>query len=615
MRRLIITTMVMSPLLLLAVAIPVSAETLSPWWHLGTEARPAYFQLGKARDEVQRFSTGAGIEDSGAGLYGPGYGSRDVEGEVALTGGETPAEVQKALEGLYGAGNVEVTSVPPFAVYEAKFVGELADQPVLPMKLCQHIPQNDCPSVTQVVEGRPDGEVVVNATNLGDAPVNPEAHPVTITDELPENMEAIGIYGVVGQTLKYWEFGGCSLKTLSCTFASQPTYGVPNVVPYHQLQVAIAVRLREGARSGEINEARIVGGGAPPATTRYPLTVSGVPVPFGVNTYEVRPEEAGGALDTQAGSHPFQLTTTLNFNETLEERLYENLGELPFLNNPAGGSAKDLYFKLPAGLIGNPTAIPTCPLQAFLELTYQPNETCPPDTVLGVAIPNVILSEKFTFQGPIQEPVYNVEPAVGEPARFGFVVYGDPVLLDTSLRTGGDYGVTVSTTNITQTGGFLGSEVTFWGVPGDPRHDNQRCKLAINGLGGCPALGESQPPSFLSLPTSCTGPLQTTVEGDDWTEPLHRFAPVSSTAPMDAQDGCNRLPFSSQIKVTPDVQEASKPSGRKEDSEARAARREVAAAGIRLLLRGALGRGAVCPIAIAVTVYCRSSCSIVLSSI
>ena len=80
--------------------------------------------------------------------------------------------------------------------------------------------------------------------------------------------------------------------------------------------------------------------------------MSATPTPFGVNTYEMTPEEQGGGIDTQAGSHPFQLTTTLMLNETLEAK------------TPA--MEKDLDFKLPPGLIGNPEPFPRCPLAQFL---------------------------------------------------------------------------------------------------------------------------------------------------------------------------------------------------------------------------------------------------------
>ena len=81
-------------------------------------------------------------------------------------------------------------------------------------------------------------------------------------------------------------------------------------------------------------------------------------------------------------------------------------------------------------------------------------------------------------------PVFNLEPRPGEPARFGFDALAGPrVYLDTAIRSGSDYGVTVKVSNITQIAGFLASRLTFWGVPGDPAHDNSRgwdCGFTVN---------------------------------------------------------------------------------------------------------------------------------------
>jgi len=43
-------------------------------------------------------------------------------------------------------------------------------------------------TVAVKAKGRPDGQIVVTAVNLGDANVNPEAEPVTIADKLPAGM-------------------------------------------------------------------------------------------------------------------------------------------------------------------------------------------------------------------------------------------------------------------------------------------------------------------------------------------------------------------------------------------------------------------------------------------
>jgi hypothetical protein len=293
-------------------------------------------------------------------------------------------------------------------------------------------------------------------------------------------------------------------------------------------------------------------------------------LPFGVTAFEMRPEEVGGALDTLAGSHPFQFTTTLDLNETYESN--------PMHAIPAA-MAKDLHVNLPPGLIGDPSAIPTCSLELFAPILNVPTGRCPQQTVMGVA--HIVVNIPAILGGyiaPWTVPLFNLEPATGEPARFGFIIHGNPVILNTAVRTGSDYGVTVNVFNITQIAGFLSSEVTFWGVPGDSRHDNQRgegCLVVAAFLANgsessdaCPPLNATNPPPFLSLPTSCNGPMQATVEGDSWEQANQRQSeglPVLSEhlaeTELPALDGCNRLQFGPEIKLTPDEQATSEPSG------------------------------------------------------
>jgi hypothetical protein len=286
--------------------------------------------------------------------------------------------------------------------------------------------------------------------------------------------------------------------------------------------------------------------------------------PFGVEGYEMAPEEEGGAVDTQAGSHPFQLTSTITLNQILESspRGLSRLSPLP------AALAKDLHFDLPPGLIGNPTPFPQCTLNQLL--SDGPNgavETvCPLQTVIGVA--RVTINEpQLLGEKTVVVPLFNMEPSVGEPARFAFRVYNTPVYLDTAVRTGGDYGVTVDVNNIAQVAGFIKSEVTFWGVPGSLSHNGQRgggCLLEARheyGLyGECSPLGAHKPPPLIALPTSCTGPLQTTVEADSWAQP-GSFVSSPATEPLPAMDGCNRLPFEPSITLAPDGQAGSTPTG------------------------------------------------------
>jgi uncharacterized repeat protein (TIGR01451 family) len=393
----------------------------------------------------------------------------------------------------------------------------------------------------------------VSVSNLGEGEVQASGQPVVVRDVLPAGLEAVSVSGAAA-TVPAGFIGlrggvACSLVSgslVECVFEG-------SLSPYEQLEVKIEVNVLAGAKSGEVNQASVSGGGVRGAKLERPIVVSSEPTGFGVENYELAPFDEDGSVDTQAGSHPFGLTTTLDLNRS---------GTAPFFQPEM---PKDLHFDLPPGLIGNPVPFPQCTDAQFSRLGEFVNE-CPEDTAVGVATVTVELSKRFV---PVMVPVFNLKPSPGEPAKFGFTALVANVTLDTSVRTGGDYGVTVSVNNITQISPFLGSQVTFWGVPGDPVHDHSRGWQCLGGgvwgllashVGPCSAEGQSNPPPFLSLPTSCTGELRTTISADSWehegvfTTPL---APVSEPA----LDGCNRLPFQSSIKVAPDGQAGSSPSG------------------------------------------------------
>jgi hypothetical protein len=407
------------------------------------------------------------------------------------------------------------------------------------------------------------GYIVATAVNVGDATANGASTPVKLIDTLPSGLKALSAKANTNNTIS-GKHGPvlCAIASehlVECSYADK-------LPPYQQIELVIAVAVTEGASSGDVNEVRVSGGGAPAAAAKHPIAVSESPTPFGVEDFELTPEEVGGTADIQAGSHPFQLTTTLNLNQEVPVK-----PTVPGEAQPAG-LGKDLSVKLPAGLIGNPLAVPRCSLPQFTARTsgfeVETNQ-CPLASVVGVA------SITYRLETAMQNaavPIFNLTPAHGEPARFGFQPAGVPVILDTSLRAGNgeDYGVTVHVSNITQTIGFLANTVTFWGVPGDPRHD------ALRGLdclaetaedaashAPCQLLGEAHPTPFLSLPTSCSGsPLETSLQIASWAEPGNFVSPEPDPSqPPPIMRGCGLLPFAPSVAAEPTSSAATSPTG------------------------------------------------------
>jgi hypothetical protein len=398
-----------------------------------------------------------------------------------------------------------------------------------------------------------EGQIFVTAQNLGDESAIGEPVPVRLVDVLPAGLEAVGIKGVSGQGFGQGNRGpvSCALKTLQCTFSSM-------LPPFEQVEMQILVRVRPGAATGEVNSASVSGGGAANPASATRAIVVGAPATFGFEDFEVHPENVGGSLDTQAGSHPFQLTSIVTFTSQTPDRLGRPRGvALP----------RDVAADLPAGLVGNPTPFTQCTDSQFAKapLVSTPvivNE-CPAQSAVGVATTTITEPLGIGFV-TATAPIFNMKPRTGEPARFGFKVAGlVPVFLDTAVRSGSDYGVTVTSTNISQLAWSLSAKLTFWGVPGDRRHDKQRGWECLKEFGSCPSSSDATPPPFLVLPTSCQAPFEATVRGDSWGTTEH---PAETAEPLgyrlpEALDGCNRLPFAPSIKVTPDGSAASSPTG------------------------------------------------------
>jgi hypothetical protein len=438
------------------------------------------------------------------------------------------------------------------------------------------------------------GELIVTATNLGDAPiVASSATPIKLSAVLPTGVTVNSI-----EDNEYTQFVGraiedpflfnsavpaepiwhCDQASLSCestatTEQTWPTGSNGYIFPYESTEMVIGITVPESAGSGLKVQMSASGGGTV-GSDEAEVPVSSAPVGFGVERFEQVPYNEDGSIDTQAGSHPFQYTTTLGLNLGYKQEA-KNRPPLPYLI----AAPKDFNFQLPPGLVGDPTIMPQCKLEQFQTGAEGPSH-CPSGTAVGVAsVWLVFFDTEYQYPQPIElvEPVYNLVPSPGEPARFGFVVATGlgasvPVFLDTSVRTGGDYGVTVTIHNVPQVLSNLGAQLSLWGVPADPRHNAERgrCLTTEEEEGTqCTSNGETGPQAaFLTLPPSCTGlsnPLTGTMQADSWAQPNVKvgaeYALHDSVGSPLGLDGCNRLGFEPSIKVFPDGRAASTPTG------------------------------------------------------
>jgi hypothetical protein len=310
---------------------------------------------------------------------------------------------------------------------------------------------------------------------------------------------------------------------------------------------------------------------------------------FGVERVAISARNQNGTPDVQAGSHPYALTATFVLTQppcTESEGRFRCVAE---------GLLKDARVELPPGFVGDPNATPRCTYQEFIS----PGVGCSSETAVGVAtayLGRELQAESPANADPVTEPVYNLVPSPGVVAEFGYIVAGvTPVLLQSSVRTGGDYGLTTSASDINQAILAYASKVTIWGVPASPAHNPLRggCERQVGGdptsldavgsglsegedelegpiypFGSDTGLPESegecktQAPQLplLTMPTSC-GELSTaTLRVDSWEEPGNFSGSRTQTVKLPSLEGCEKLEFSPSIEAKPEASSGSTPS-------------------------------------------------------
>jgi hypothetical protein len=279
---------------------------------------------------------------------------------------------------------------------------------------------------------------------------------------------------------------------------------------------------------------------------------------FGLEDFSLVFEGGAGASALQAGSHPFAVTSTVNFH-TIPNNL-------PFLEEPEG-APRNIDVKLPAGLVGNPSAVPQCSNAEFVDINQEfkiPN--CSDGSVVGVVTLRVLgNSEAIEY---ISSPVYDLVPPPGAVQKLGFTPDGVPVAAEFVVDESQPYDVIVKFTNTSQVLQIYRVKLTLWGNPANPAHDPERGNCVspqftkteeVPGFENepgktCPS-GVAEKP-FITLPRSC-GPLSASYVAEAW----QPFPVDKNSISVPTTTGCERLGFSPTIEAAPTSKAAESPSG------------------------------------------------------
>ena len=228
--------------------------------------------------------------------------------------------------------------------------------------------------------------------------------------------------------------------------------------------------------------------------------------------------------DTQAGGHP-DLSTFVGFN----------IGG----DGSPDGRFKDLTIGLPPGFLGNPQAVPECPMGTLLS-----TGSCDPRSQVG----KVTLT--FFFGGspfPFGVPMYRVTTQPGHAATFAAIALIPTVVVNADIGPGNSYKLTTSVRDASEAIPLAATQVDFWGVPADPSHDGDR---------GGPSDSPRKP--FMIYPTNCSGgDMTASADANSWENPgVHS----SATSPLPAPTGCDQLSISPSLSVAPGTSQADSPS-------------------------------------------------------
>jgi hypothetical protein len=328
----------------------------------------------------------------------------------------------------------------------------------------------------------------VRASDSGSVPSD---GPVVVKDALPVGFTAAGVEFFLlpavhigdNQIHPLVQHGDCvqggEPVIVTCTFPEA-------LAPDESLELQMSVTAGAGTVSGGLNTASASGPGSLEASVVEPLIVGPAPPLFGPTDMVSYIAGVDGLLDTQAGDHPYEMTTRIDLNSVVR-------------STPEGPIAltsvhdlRDVVFDLPIGIVGDAQAAQKCTFAQLASIRH-----CPASTRVGQ-----ILTEPEGVTAAYTA-IYNLVPESGAAAEFGFNDGLDSThaIYASVLPTSSGYLLRATTREVPQVP-LTDATATFFGVP-----------AVKDETGGAPV-------AMFTNPSYCSGePLLSSVHLDSWQAP------------------------------------------------------------------------------------------------
>ena len=296
----------------------------------------------------------------------------------------------------------------------------------------------------------------------------------------------------------------------------------------------------EGLLPGTLYRFRLVAGnenGAAPSAGLFPTAAS---AGFGIKNFEVAFLNRDGTPDTQAGSHPYEVVTNIDFDtQVVQRRSFDHR----YIARPFG-NVKDVTVHLPPGFYGDPNATAKkCTLEELSAGGLE--DHCPAESEIG-EIGSIVRTEiEGGITGPpnlFSAPLLSIVPPLGVTFQMAGHIKIPNAFINVGLPAGGDSGLTATSFGIPSTAPIFSTRLTVFGVP---------------------PHGATKP--LLTMPTACNGPLTSTISADSYQEAGHFATATSVTRNSAGSPGgmtsCAPLTFPPSLDAKPDVSNASSSSG------------------------------------------------------